>query len=101
MAGVGSEWVYDKALSSRLRSRIKGTVVLTTQLRFNILFPAVGYDEVSETNLRSHSVHAAKHAQENRPVPVRRKRSIGKNPLVVLIDPDNGGSFGQSCRALL
>ncbi|XP_025071601.1 platelet-derived growth factor subunit A isoform X1 [Alligator sinensis] len=35
-----------------------------------------GYDEVSETNLRSHSVHAAKHAQENRPVPVRRKRSI-------------------------
>ncbi|XP_019397702.1 PREDICTED: platelet-derived growth factor subunit A [Crocodylus porosus] len=37
---------------------------------------SVGYDEVSETNLRSHSVHAAKHAQENRPVPVRRKRSI-------------------------
>ncbi|KAM9598899.1 platelet-derived growth factor subunit A isoform X1 [Harpia harpyja] len=37
---------------------------------------SVGYDDVSETNLRSYSVHSAKHAQENRPVPIRRKRSI-------------------------
>uniref|UniRef100_A0A8B9QI84 Platelet-derived growth factor subunit A n=1 Tax=Apteryx owenii TaxID=8824 RepID=A0A8B9QI84_APTOW len=44
--------------------------------RFNILFPVLGYDDVSETNLRSYSVHSAKHVQENRPVPIRRKRSI-------------------------
>ncbi|KAF1397717.1 Platelet-derived growth factor subunit A, partial [Eudyptes chrysocome] len=36
----------------------------------------LGYDDVSETNLRSYSVHSAKHVQENRPVPIRRKRSI-------------------------
>uniref|UniRef100_A0A8D0EYB7 Platelet-derived growth factor subunit A n=1 Tax=Strix occidentalis caurina TaxID=311401 RepID=A0A8D0EYB7_STROC len=45
-------------------------------LRFNVLFPVLGYDDVSETNLRSYSVHSAKHVQENRPVPIRRKRSI-------------------------
>ncbi|KAK2543575.1 Pdgfa [Columba livia] len=37
---------------------------------------SVGYDDVSETNLRSYSVHSAKHVQDNRPVPIRRKRSI-------------------------
>ncbi|NXF43826.1 PDGFA factor, partial [Oceanites oceanicus] len=55
--------------SGFLRSRSPG-------LRFNILFPVLGYDDVSETNLRSYSVHSAKHVQENRPVPIRRKRSI-------------------------
>lgn len=54
------------------------TLVHITYLRFNILFPVLGYDDVSETNLRSYSVHSAKHVQENRPVPIRRKRSIGK-----------------------
>uniref|UniRef100_A0A8D2QBZ5 Platelet-derived growth factor subunit A n=1 Tax=Zonotrichia albicollis TaxID=44394 RepID=A0A8D2QBZ5_ZONAL len=52
------------------------TLVHITYLRFNILFPVLGYDDVSETNLRSYSVHSAKHVQENRPVPIRRKRSI-------------------------
>lgn len=48
------------------------------RLSVNILFLVLGYDDVSETNLRSYSVHSAKHVQENRPVPIRRKRSIGK-----------------------
>ncbi|NXD24253.1 PDGFA factor, partial [Spelaeornis formosus] len=52
------------------------TVVQVAYLRFNILFPVLGYDDVSEANLRSYSVHSAKHVQENRPVPIRRKRSI-------------------------
>ncbi|KAF2976701.1 hypothetical protein EK904_009228 [Melospiza melodia maxima] len=52
------------------------TLVHITYLRYNILFPVLGYDDVSETNLRSYSVHSAKHVQENRPVPIRRKRSI-------------------------
>ncbi|NXE34683.1 PDGFA factor, partial [Ptilorrhoa leucosticta] len=52
------------------------TLVRITYLRFNLLFPVLGYDDVSETNLRSYSVHSAKHVQENRPVPIRRKRSI-------------------------
>ncbi|NWR73442.1 PDGFA factor, partial [Centropus unirufus] len=42
----------------------------------NILFSLLGYDDVSETNLRPYNVHSAKHVQENRPVPIRRKRSI-------------------------
>lgn len=53
-----------------------------TYLRFNVLFPVLGYDDVSETNLRSYSVHSAKHVQENRPVPIRRKRSIGKKQAI-------------------
>lgn len=58
------------------------TLVQVTYLRFNILFPVLGYDDVSETNLRSYSVHSAKHVQENRPVPIRRKRSIGKKQAI-------------------
>ncbi|NXJ74826.1 PDGFA factor, partial [Trogon melanurus] len=52
------------------------TLIQITYLRFNISFPVLGYDDVSEANLRSYSVHSAKHVQENRPVPIRRKRSI-------------------------
>ncbi|XP_062820292.1 platelet-derived growth factor subunit A isoform X1 [Anolis carolinensis] len=37
---------------------------------------SVGYDDISETNLISHSVHSAKHLQENHPRPIRRKRSV-------------------------
>ncbi|XP_044289526.1 platelet-derived growth factor subunit A isoform X2 [Varanus komodoensis] len=37
---------------------------------------SVGYDDASETNLISHSVRSAKHVQENRPRPIRRKRSV-------------------------
>lgn len=58
------------------------TFLLITVLRFNTLFPLSGYDDVSEANLRSYSVHSAKHVQENRPVPIRRKRSIGKKQAV-------------------
>lgn len=58
------------------------TLVQIIYLRFNILFPVLGYDDVSETNLRSYSVHSAKHVQENRPVPIRRKRSIGKKQAI-------------------
>lgn len=58
------------------------TLVQITYLRFNILFPVLGYDDVSETNLRPYSVHSAKHVQENRPVPIRRKRSIGKKQAI-------------------
>lgn len=54
-----------------------------TQLRSDIVFSTLGYDDVSETNLRSHSVHSAKHVQENHPVPIRRKRSIGKKQQAV------------------
>lgn len=46
------------------------------------MFPILGYDDVSETNLRPYSVHSAKHVQENRPVPIRRKRSIGKKEAI-------------------
>uniref|UniRef100_H9G3P5 Platelet-derived growth factor subunit A n=1 Tax=Anolis carolinensis TaxID=28377 RepID=H9G3P5_ANOCA len=43
-----------------------------------LLFPPEhqGYDDISETNLISHSVHSAKHLQENHPRPIRRKRSV-------------------------
>ncbi|XP_060138822.1 platelet-derived growth factor subunit A isoform X1 [Zootoca vivipara] len=37
---------------------------------------SVGYDDPSETNLISHSIHSVKHGQENRPRPIRRKRSV-------------------------
>ncbi|XP_042294664.1 platelet-derived growth factor subunit A isoform X1 [Sceloporus undulatus] len=37
---------------------------------------SVGYDDISETNLISHSVYSAKHVQESHPRPIRRKRSV-------------------------
>nr|XP_028561875.1 platelet-derived growth factor subunit A [Podarcis muralis] len=37
---------------------------------------SVGYDDPSETNLIPHSIHSVKHGQENRPRPIRRKRSV-------------------------
>ncbi|XP_077173324.1 platelet-derived growth factor subunit A isoform X1 [Paroedura picta] len=37
---------------------------------------SVGYDDASETNLIPHGVHVIKHTQDNRPRPIRRKRSI-------------------------
>lgn len=74
------------------------TFMRITYLRFNILFPVLGYDDVSETNLRSYSVHSAKHVQENRPVPIRRKRSIGKKTAICTWGVKTGGAFGQPRR---
>lgn len=72
------------------------------------MFPVLGYDDVSETNLRSYSVHSAKHVQENRPVPIRRKRSIGKKQAIctwrvkpegVLLVSQAGRFTGKMCHA--
>lgn len=74
------------------------TFMRITYLRFNILFPVLGYDDVSETNLRSYSVHSAKHVQDNRPVPIRRKRSIGKKTAICTWGAKPGGACGQPSR---